>query len=70
MIGCYNIIGEVLFSQSLNEIQQQLKSLRKDRFDPLDRIVIRQDVVDEYPYVDAVGTKLIEIQKIIKLSIN
>ena len=65
MIGCYNIIGEVLFSQSLNEIQQQLKSLRKDRFDPLDRIVIRQDVVDEYPYVDAVGTKLIEIQKII-----
>lgn len=61
----YNIIGDISFSQSLLEIRQQLESLRKDRFDPLDRIVIRQDTTDEYPYVDAVGTKLIEIQKII-----
>ena len=61
----YNIVGTILFSQSLAEIKNQLKSLRKDRFDPLDRIVINQDTVDEYPYVDGVGTKLIEIQKII-----
>ena len=61
----YNIIGNILFSQSLLEIQQHFKFLRKDDFDPLDRIVIRQDISDEYPYVDGVGTKLIEIQKII-----
>ena len=65
MTSHYNIIGDILFSQSLLEIRQKLESLRKDRFDPLDRIVIRQDITDEYPYVDAVGTKLIEIQKII-----
>jgi MoaA/NifB/PqqE/SkfB family radical SAM enzyme len=39
--------------------------MHKDKFDTLDRIVIKQDIVDDYPYVDAVGTKLIEIQKII-----
>lgn len=65
MIDRYNILGNILFSQSLLEIQQQLESLRKDHFDPLDRIVIRQDIEDEYPYVDAVGSKLIKIQKII-----
>jgi organic radical activating enzyme len=61
----YNIIGTILFSQSLNEIRHQLESLRKDRFDSFDRIIIKQDVIDEYPYIDAVGTKLIEIQKIV-----
>jgi hypothetical protein len=61
----YNIVGEILFSQSLLEIQKKFESLRKDSFSPQDRIVIQQDIVDEYPYVDAVGTKLIEIQKII-----
>ena len=61
----YNFIGEILFSKSLNEIREQLISLRKDEFDPLDRIIIKQDVIDEYPYVDGVGSKLIEIQKII-----
>jgi len=61
----YNVVGEILFSQSLREIQKKFESLRKDSFSPQDRIVIRQDIVDEYPYVDAVGTKLIEIQKII-----
>lgn len=61
----YNILGEILFSQPLLQIQQQFKSLKKDHFDPSDRIVIKQDIVDEYPYVDAVGTKLIEIQKLI-----
>lgn len=61
----YNIIGEILFSEPLHEIRKQLEFLRKDSFDHLDRIVIKQDSLDEYPYVDGVGTKLIEIQKII-----
>lgn len=65
MIAQYNIVGDIMFSQSLSEIRQQLELLKKDSFDPLDRIVIYQDAEDEYPYVDAVGTKLIEIQKII-----
>jgi radical SAM protein with 4Fe4S-binding SPASM domain len=61
----YNIVGNILFSQSLSAIRQQLESLKKDNFDPLDRIIINQDILDEYPYIDGVGTKLIEIQKII-----
>lgn len=65
MIGHYQIIGKVLFSQSLRDIRQQLQALKKDQFDPLDRILIQQDSDDQYPYVDAVGSKLIEIQKII-----
>lgn len=61
----YNVIGMVQFSSSLAEIRQQLEAYRQDTFDPIDRIVIDQDVIDEYPYVDGVGTKLIELQKII-----
>lgn len=61
----YNIIGTVLFSESLTEIRNQLESLRKDQFDPRDRIVIQQDCCDEYPYTDMVGSRLIEIQRII-----
>jgi len=65
MTIAYNIVGTVRFSQSLPEIRQQLEYLRKDAFAPTDRIVITQDILDEYPYVDAVGSKLIEIQKLI-----
>lgn len=65
MIPHYNIVGEILFSQSPGEIRQQLEFLRKDNFDALDRIVINQNTADEYMYTDRVGTKLIEIQKII-----
>lgn len=65
MTDLYHILGEILFSQSLLHIRQQFELLRKDHFDPLDRIMIVQDIVDEYPYADAVGTKLIEIQKMI-----
>jgi radical SAM protein with 4Fe4S-binding SPASM domain len=65
MIKNYNIIGTILFSQSLAEIKNQLNFLKKDSFGPVDRIIIEQDSEDEYPYVDGVGKKLIEIQKII-----
>jgi hypothetical protein len=65
MINNYNILGTILFSQSLIEIRQKLEFFKKDRFEPLDRIVIEQDIIDEYLYSDGFGTKLIEIQKII-----
>lgn len=65
MTNNYNILGTIGFSESLMEIRQQFDSLKKDCFEPLDRIVIRQHTEDLYPYVDAVGTKLIAIQKII-----
>ena len=65
MISDYNIIDTILFSDSLSDIRKKLESVRKDVFDLNDRIVIQQDVVDDYPYVDAAGVKLIELQKII-----
>lgn len=65
MISNYNIVGEVLFSQTLLEIRNKLEELRKDAFDPHDRIVILQDEPDEYSYVDGVGKKIIQIQQII-----
>jgi len=65
MTNDFNIIGDILFSQSLSEIRKKFESLRKDRFEPLDRIIVRQDVPDQYPYVDGVGAKLIDLQKII-----
>jgi radical SAM protein with 4Fe4S-binding SPASM domain len=61
----YNIVGTILFSQSLGTIRNQLECLQKEKFDPLDRIVIQQDSEDDYSYADGVGSKLIEIQKII-----
>lgn len=65
MISTYNIIGEILFSQPLSEILAGLEALRKDTFDPHDRIVILQDENDEYSYIDGVGEKIIQIQQII-----
>lgn len=65
MTIAHHIVGTVRFSQSLPEIRKQLELLRKDAFASMDRIVITQDILDDYPYVDAVGSKLIEIQKII-----
>lgn len=59
------ILGTVLFSQPLHVIRQQVQGLRKDVFEVHDRIVIEQDVEDQYPYIDAPGQKLIEIQKIV-----
>lgn len=65
MILNYNVVGEILFSQTLIEIRNKFDALRKDTFNPHDRIVILQDQPDEYPYVDGVGKKLIQIQQII-----
>lgn len=65
MIDGFNIIDTILFSESLDVIKERLVAARKDYFSPNDRIIIHQDVEDKYPYVDASGKKLIEIQKII-----
>lgn len=58
MIIQYDIVGDVMFSQSLLEIRQRVESSRKNSFVTPDRSVIYQDTTDEYPYVDAVGTIL------------
>lgn len=60
-----NIIDVILFSESLSTIEQKLIHAKKEAFDRHDRIIIRQDVEDRYPYVDSAGVKLIEIQKLI-----
>ena len=60
-----NIIDTILFSESVLTIEQKLRLARKETFDSNDRIIINQDICDSYPYVDSVGEKLIEIQKII-----
>lgn len=65
MITNYNIVDTILFSESLTNIRKKFESIRKDVFDPNDRIVIEQDIIDTYPYIDGPGVKLIEIQKII-----
>ena len=65
MISNYNIIDTILFSESLGDIRKKLELARKDVFDSNDRIVIQQDIIDDYPYIDAAGVKLIELQKII-----
>ena len=61
------VLGTIQFNDSLDEIHNQLKSLRKDSFEPNDRIVILQEDEDQYPYIDSPGKQLIEIQKIVNL---
>jgi organic radical activating enzyme len=60
-----NIIDNILFSESLETIEQKFRLARKDFFNHNDRIIIEQDIPDTYPYIDCSGIKLIEIQKII-----
>lgn len=62
-----NIIDTILFSESLATIEKKFRAVRKDSFEHNDRIIIKQDIPDTYPYIDCSGTKLIEIQKIINL---
>ena len=64
-MNLYNTVGSIAFSESLSEIRQKLELYRKDQFDSNDRIIIHQDIEDDYPYIDAPGIKLTEIQKII-----
>jgi MoaA/NifB/PqqE/SkfB family radical SAM enzyme len=61
----FKTICRIRFSESLNEIRLQLENHRKDSFGPDERIVIVQDVEDNYDYIDSAGVKLIEIQKLV-----
>ena len=55
-----NIIDTILFSESLATIEKKFRLAKKDSFDPNDRIIVEQDVPDNYPYIDCSGIKLIE----------
>ena len=59
------VVGEIQFDSDLNEISKQLTSLRKEQFLPNERIVIVQENVDYYPYIDGDGKRLIELQQLI-----
>jgi organic radical activating enzyme len=59
------IVATINFSDSLDSIKDQLTNARREEFEPDERIVIIQDTVDEYTYVDAPGDKLIALQKIV-----
>jgi hypothetical protein len=60
-----NVVGTVEFDSDPQQLKQQLLALRKDTFEPNERIIIIQRSVDNYPFIDAYGSKLIELQKIV-----
>ena len=59
------VVGTVEFDAHPQQLKQQLLTLRKDTFQPNERIVIIQRTVDYYPFIDECGSKLIELQKIV-----
>ena len=59
------IVATCKFSDNLHEIKNTLELAKKDYFQPDERIVIKQDIDDEYPYIDGPGEQLIQIQKIV-----
>ena len=58
-------ITTINFHSDLNDIYQQLLLSKKDKFNNNERIVILQSHEDEYPYVDAPGKRLIELQELV-----
>ena len=61
------VVGTVEFDAGSEQLKKQLLALRKDTFKLNERIVIVQRSVDYYPFIDACGSKLIELQKIVNL---
>jgi radical SAM protein with 4Fe4S-binding SPASM domain len=59
------IVGTIEFDSDPAQLTTQLQALRKDTFQPNERIVIIQRTIDHYPFIDSYGTKLIELQKIV-----
>ena len=59
------VVGTVEFDAGSEQLKKQLLALRKDTFKLNERIVIVQRSVDYYPFIDACGSKLIELQKIV-----
>lgn len=60
-----NVLATIDFHDSITNIKDQLKQVRKDKFEPDDRIVIVQSSEDEYLYIDAPGSRIIEIQQLL-----
>ena len=60
-----SVLETILFSESLSTIEKKLRLAKKETFEHNDKIIIKQDIDDRYPYIDSAGIKLIEIQKII-----
>lgn len=60
-----DVVGTIEFDTDPQQLKEQLFALRKDTFEPNERIVIVQRSVDHYPFIDAHGSKLIELQKIV-----
>lgn len=59
------VVGTIEFDIAPEQLITELKSLRKESFTSKERIVIIQRSVDDYPFVDACGSKLIALQKIV-----
>jgi molybdenum cofactor biosynthesis enzyme MoaA len=59
------VVGTIEFVTDPEQLKEQLQLLRKDSFKANERIVIIQRTVDHYPFIDACGSKLIELQKIV-----
>ena len=64
----YNVVGTIhistLFKPNGNKIMyKQLELLRKDKYDPTDRIVVVYDCADRYSYTDLPGDGLVCLQK-------
>lgn len=60
-----NVLATIDFHDSLENIKNQLIQARKDSFNTNDRIIILQSCEDEYPYIDAPGSRLIELQQLL-----
>jgi organic radical activating enzyme len=58
-------VASINFHDSLNVIRSQLENCRKDIFEHNERIVFTQSHEDNYPFVDAPGQRLIEIQQLV-----
>ena len=54
-----DVVGTIEFDTDPQQLKEQLFALRKDTFEPNERIVIVQRSVDHYPFIDARGSKLI-----------
>lgn len=60
----YRVLEIIDLSIDHNELFQRLSAVRKDCYDPQERILILQTQPDVYEYIDSAGKHLIALQKI------
>jgi len=61
----YDIIDSIDMTKSLSDIKSFLLENKKESFEPSERLVFFQTLVDQYDYVDAPGKKIIELQNLL-----